>query len=63
MIGCDKMKKILSNVIKHSSNQEDYNFVKKSPFFDAKWYKKTYSIKGNAASHYCNIGYKLGYCQ
>lgn len=56
------MKKILSNVIKHSSNQEDYNFVKKSPFFDAKWYKKTYSIKGNAASHYCNIGYKLGYC-
>lgn len=44
-----------------TSEDEKLAFVKKSLFFDKKWYAKTYHINGNEAEHYCNIGYKLGY--
>ncbi len=55
------MKEIISKIFNQRFYQEEYNLVKNSPFFDAKWYKKTYGIKGDAARHYCNVGYKLGY--
>ena len=40
---------------------EDYRIVKKSKYFNSRWYKKIYKVKGNPISHYCKIGYRLGY--
>ena len=39
----------------------DYALVRRSPFFNELWYKKTYKVLGDGALHYCRKGYKLGY--
>ena len=51
----------IKNRLKKYYKNKDYNLIKNSDFFDYKWYKKNYNIKGDAIRHYCDIGYKLGY--
>lgn len=51
-------------MVENNSNDdstEAYNLVKRSRFFDAKWYKRTYGVKGDAVKHYLEIGAKVGY--
>ena len=42
-------------------NSEEYNIVKKSKYFNNKWYKRVYNVKGDAVKHYCEIGYLKHY--
>ena len=35
--------------------------IKRSAFFDEKWYKETYDIESDPAAHYLNEGWKTGY--
>lgn len=35
--------------------------IKRSSFFDEKWYRETYNVSSNAASHYLNEGWKKDY--
>lgn len=37
------------------------NTIQNSKFFDEEWYSKAYSIKGNPAQHYLEIGWKEGF--
>ena len=39
----------------------DYKIIKRSKYFDSKWYKKNYSVKGDAVKHYAVYGAKAGY--
>jgi len=43
--------------------KQDYMVIKKSKFFNAKWYKSTYGIPNDfdPVEHYLNQGYKDGY--
>ena len=51
------------NRIIHTSEipKRDYLTILNSNFFDGDWYARTYSVEGDCADHYLNIGFTKGY--
>ncbi|MEG1752290.1 MAG: glycosyltransferase, partial [Christensenella sp.] len=57
-----KINGLLQRILNKIRTSKEVLILKKSKYFNAKWYKKEYNLKhDNPYDHYLNIGWKIGY--